>query len=47
MAHLYCAQTQSVAAKINNNLITVLGSKCREVGSERCTRELGAPQGRA
>jgi hypothetical protein len=45
--HLGRAETQRVGPKINGNLIAVLGSQGSEVGSERFTRELGAPQGRA
>jgi hypothetical protein len=46
-AHFRQTATESAGPEIKNNLVTVLGSKCSEVGSERHTRELGAPQGRA
>jgi hypothetical protein len=46
-AYLCEATAEGVSPEIKNHVVTVLRSKRSEVGSERHTRELGAPQGRA
>jgi hypothetical protein len=46
-AHFRQTASEGVSPEIKNDVVPVLGSKCSEVGSERHTRELGAPQGRA
>jgi hypothetical protein len=46
-AYLYEPTAEGVSPEIKNDVVPVLGSKRSEVGSERHTRELGAPQGRA
>jgi hypothetical protein len=46
-AHFRQTASEGVSPEIKNNIVTVQGSKRSEVGSERYTRELGAPQGRA